>query len=118
MISTRYVSFLSGIIIASLTWAFSLYLYSRLSQNVITTSPTILIPIVSKHGESIDKDIMLHDNVIIARNEKQILAGKEAYNLKSNKNFRKNDLILQQLQVVPVKPAVTLEQGISTMLTF
>ncbi|KYN22322.1 PREDICTED: polypeptide N-acetylgalactosaminyltransferase 35A-like [Trachymyrmex cornetzi] len=115
MISTRYISFLSGIIIASLTWGFSLYLYSRLSQNAITTSPTILIPIVSKHGESIDKEIMLRDNVIIARNEKQILAGKEAYNLKSNKNLRKNDLILQQLQAVPVKPAVTLDQGLDEL---
>lgn len=77
-----------------------------------------MIPIVSKHGESIDKEIMLRDNIIIARNEKQILAGKEAYNLKSNKNLRKNDLILQQLQAVPVKPAVILEQGISPMLIF
>lgn len=112
MMSTRYVSFLSGIVIASLTWAFSLYLYSRLSQNAITASPTILVPGGSNHGESIDKEIMLHDNIVLARHEKQILVGKEAYNLKSNKNLKNNNLFLQQLQPVPVKPAVTLDQGI------
>jgi len=69
----------------------------------------MLVPAVSNRGESIDKEIMLRDNVIIARNEKQILVGKETYNLKGNKNLR-NDL--QQLQAVPVKPAVTLNQGI------
>lgn len=53
---------------------------------------------------------MLRDNVIIDRNEKQFIIGKEAYNLKSNKNYRNNDLLLQQ--PVPVKPAVTLGQGI------
>lgn len=112
MISTRYISFLSGIVIASLTWAFSLYLYSRLSQNAITASPTILVPSNSNHGESIDKELMLRDNIIVSRNEKQILAGKEVYNLKGNKNLKDNDLLLQQLQPVPVKPAVTLDQGI------
>lgn len=112
MISTRYISFLSGIVIASLTWAFSLYLYSRLSQNAITASPTILVPSISNHGESIDKELMLRDNIIIPRNEKQILAGKEVYNLKGYKNLKDNDLLLQQLQPVPVKPAVILDQGI------
>jgi len=98
-------------VIASLTWAFSLYLYSRLSQNAITASPTILVPGGSNHGENIDK-IMLRDNVVLARHEKQILVGKEAYNLKSNKNLKNNNLLLQQLQPAPVKPAVTLDQGI------
>lgn len=115
MISTRYLSFLSGIVIASLTWAFSLYLYSRLSQNAITISPTMLAPGPSNHGENIDKEIMLRDNVIIVHNEKQTLVGKEAYNLKVNKNIRNNDLILQQLQPVPVKPAITLDQGIISL---
>ncbi|XP_011647130.1 polypeptide N-acetylgalactosaminyltransferase 11-like, partial [Pogonomyrmex barbatus] len=112
MISTRYVSFLSGIVIASLTWAFSLYLYSRLTQNAITTSPTMLS--LSNHRESIDKE-MLRDNIIIARNEKQIIIGKNAYNLKSNKDSRNNNLLLQQLQPVPVKPAITLEQGLDEL---
>lgn len=113
MISTRYISFLSGIVIASLTWAFSLYLYSRLSQNAITVTPTILVPSIFNRGESIDKELMLRDNIIVARNEKQILVGKEAYNLKGNKNLGNNDLLLQQLQPVPVKSAVTLNQGIN-----
>lgn len=112
MISTRYVSFLSGIVIASLTWAFSLYLYSRLSQNSITASPTILVPGVSIHGErEFDKELMIRDNVIIARNEKHILSDKKTYNLKGERDYRGNNLFLQQLQPVPVKPAVTLDQG-------
>lgn len=117
MISTRYVSFLSGIVIASLTWAFSLYLYSRLTQNAIAVSPTILVPGVPNRGEGIDKEIMLRDNVVVARHEKQVLVGKEAYNVKGNKNLRNNDLLLQQLQPVPVKPAVTLDQGTTRVLT-
>lgn len=116
--STRYVSFLSGIVIASLTWAFSLYLYSRLSQNAIAATPTMLVSGFSNRGESIDKEIMLRDNVIVARNEKHMLVGKEAYNLKGDKNVRNNNLLLQQLQPVPVKPAVTLDQGITGITSF
>lgn len=120
MISTRYISFLSGIVIASLTWAFSLYLYSRLSQNTITANPTMLAPGVSipfkealqhKYEENKnDKEIRLRDNVIVDHNEKQVVVDKKAYNLKGNKDHRNNDLLLQQ--PVPVKPAVTLGQGI------
>lgn len=107
------MSFLLGIVIASLTWTFSLYLYSRLSQNNITASPTLLVPGVSIHkGKEIDKEIMLRDNVIVARNEKQVLSDKNTYNLKVNKDNRNNNLFLKQLQPVPVKPAVTLDQGI------
>lgn len=122
MISTRYVSFLSGIIIASLTWAFSLYLYSRLSQNTITASPTMLVPGISsqalkeslfKHGEYSEKDIMLRDNVIIPRNEKQTMIGKKTYNLKDNKDYKNDNLLLQP---VPVKPAVTLDQGVTVLM--
>lgn len=75
----------------------------------------MLVPGASNRGESIDKEIMLRDNIIIARNEKQTLIGKEAYNLKGNKNVRNNDLLLQQLQPIPVKPAVTLDQGIISL---
>lgn len=107
------MSFLLGIVIASLTWTFSLYLYSRLSQNNITASPTILVPGTSIHKvKEIDKEIMLHDNVV-ARNEKQILSDKNTYNLKVNKDNRNNNLFLKQLQPVPVKSAVTLDQGIN-----
>lgn len=108
------MSFLLGIVIASLTWAFSLYLYSRLSQNNITANPTMLVPGVSIHKEKeIDKEIMLRDNIIAARNEKQILSDKKAYNLKVNKDDRSNNLLLKQLRPAPVKPAVTLDQGIN-----
>ncbi|KAM0729193.1 Polypeptide N-acetylgalactosaminyltransferase 35A [Formica fusca] len=116
MISTRYVSFLSGIVIASLTWAFSLYLYSRLSQNSIAASPTMLVPGISIHREKeIDKEIMLRDNIIIAHNEKQILSDKKSYNLKDNKDYRNNNLLLHHLRPVPVKPAVTLDQGLDEL---
>jgi len=106
--STRYVSFLSGIVIASLTWAFSLYLYSKLSQNSIITYPTVLAADVSTHDDN-DREIMLRNN-IIPRNEKQILIDRKIYNLKNSKDH--DDLLLQQLQPIPVKPAITLNQGI------
>lgn len=74
----------------------------------------MLVPGVSIHKEKeIDKEIMLRDNIIVARNEKQILSDKKAYNLKVNKNDRSNNLLLKQLQPAPVKPAVTLDQGIN-----
>ncbi|XP_014473131.1 PREDICTED: polypeptide N-acetylgalactosaminyltransferase 35A-like isoform X2 [Dinoponera quadriceps] len=124
MISTRYVSFLSGIIIASLTWAFSLYLYSRLSQNTITVSPTMLVPGISsqalkesllKHGEYSEKDIMLRDNVIIARNEKQTMIGLDELGMVKNlddqrkrdegyKNYSFNVLISDNLGVLRTVP--------------
>jgi len=97
--------------IASLTWAFSLYLYSRLSQNTIIANPTMLAPDISFRGENNDKKFMLRDNVVISHDE--ALASKRAYNLKSVKDYRSNELLLQQLQPVPVKPAVTLDQGIT-----
>lgn len=106
MMSTRYVSFLSGIVIASLTWAFSLYLYSRLSQNAIATSPTVLAPGVSTREQKLDREIMLRNN-ILPHNEK-VLLDRKTYNLKSS---RDNDLLLQQLQPIPVKPAIS-DQGI------
>lgn len=74
----------------------------------------MLVSGASNHGErEIDKEIMLRDNVIVARNEKQILSDKKAYNLKSDKDYRNNNQLLKQLQPVPVKPAVTLDQGIN-----
>jgi len=74
----------------------------------------MLVPGVSIHKEKeIDKEIMLRDNIIAARNEKQILSDKKAYNLKVNKDDRSNNLLLKQLRPAPVKPAVTLDQGIN-----
>nr|XP_012148376.1 PREDICTED: polypeptide N-acetylgalactosaminyltransferase 35A [Megachile rotundata] len=121
MMSTRYVSFLSGMIIASLTWAFSLYLYSRLSQNTDTVNPTMLIsgngklPNESaynykKYNEQSSK---LHNNLII-HHDKDSMMGKDTYNLKGN-NFKNSDKLLQQLQPMPIKSAVTLEQGLDEL---
>jgi len=100
-------------VIASLTWAFSLYLYSRLSQNTIITYPTVLAPGASTHDDN-DKEIMLRNNVV-PRNEKQILIDRKIYNLKNNKDH--DDLLLQQLQPIPVKPAIMLDQGIVTLVS-
>jgi hypothetical protein len=69
----------------------------------------MLAPGISIRGDN-DKEFMLRDNVVIPRDE--ALVGKKAYNLKSVKDYRSNELLLQQLQPVPVKPAVTLDQGI------
>lgn len=115
--STRYISFISGIIIASLTWTFSLYLYSRLSQNN-TVNPTMIVLENSKLGKEFEfyrkiytnKDLRLHNNLIIHHNKENTI-DKNIYNLKGN-NFKNNDKMLQQLKSISMKSAVTLEQGI------
>lgn len=116
--STRYISFISGIVIASLTWTFSLYLYSRLSQNTNTVNPTMIVLENSKLGKELEfyhniytnKDLRLHNNLII-HHTKENAIHKNTYNLKGN-NFKNNDKMLQQLRSISVKSAVTLEQGI------
>lgn len=116
MISTRYISFLSGIVIASLTWAFSLYLYSKLSSNIITADPTTMsAPGASARGENNYRDMMLRDNVVIPRNEKQVLIAKNVYQLNDDRDRRNN---LQHFQPIPVKPAVTLDQGNSRDIVY
>ncbi|XP_020283999.1 polypeptide N-acetylgalactosaminyltransferase 35A [Pseudomyrmex gracilis] len=113
MISTRYISFLSGIVIASLTWAFSLYLYSKLSSNIITADPTTMsAPGASARGENNYRDMMLRDNVVIPRNEKQVLIAKNVYQLNDDRDRRNN---LQHFQPIPVKPAVTLDQDLDEL---
>ena len=113
--STRYVSFISGIIIASLTWAFSLYLYSKLSQSTNTVNPTMLILENSKLGKESQfyrktyNNLKFHNN-LIAHHDKQSMIDKNTYNLRRS-NFKNSDKLLQQLQPVPVKSAVTLGQG-------
>lgn len=118
MMSTRYVSFIFGIIIASLTWASSLYLYSRLSQNTNTANPTMLVLENSKLGKDSqfyhktysNQHLKFHNN-LIAHHDKQSMIDKDTYNLRRNA-YKNSDKLLQQLQPVPVKPAVTLGQGI------
>lgn len=122
--STRYLSFISGIVIASLTWAFSLYLYSRLSQNADVVNPTMLTSDSSKLlKESVfpyktfnDRELGLRDNRVL-HSDKETASNKGAYNLKGT-YFKNSDKLVQQLQPVPVKPAVTLGQGMFILYIF
>lgn len=118
MISTRYASFISGIAIASLTWAFSLYLYSKLSQNASTANPTVFVSDVPhKLKESVfnqkthwEHDAMLRDNEIYGY-KKNGAGSKDPYNLKGMKNFKNSEKLIKHLQAVTVRPAVTLGYG-------
>ncbi|XP_008543065.1 polypeptide N-acetylgalactosaminyltransferase 35A [Microplitis demolitor] len=99
MISTRYASFISGIIIASITWAFSLYLYSKLTQNSNVVNPTML---VSEYTipleESVFKQKIIHS------------IGDGRVGIKRN-----SDKLIQQLQPVPIKSAIGLEYGLDEL---
>lgn len=100
MISTRYASFMSGIIIASITWAFSLYLYSKLSQNANTANPTMLVAEYTiPLEESVFHQKIIHDNRISIHD-------KEKMGMKKN-----SDKLIQQLQPVPIKPSEVLGNG-------
>lgn len=121
MISTRYMSFLSGIAIASLTWGFSLYLYSKLSQNTVIVSSTVAIPEISHQFEKSllitrdeynNKEVKFRNNAVISPNEQQMRFSKQVYNSKDNRYYKDNDHHLHQLPVVPVKSTITLDQGI------
>ncbi|XP_015108848.1 polypeptide N-acetylgalactosaminyltransferase 35A [Diachasma alloeum] len=96
MISTRYASFISGMVIASLTWAFSLYLYSKLSQNP-NINPTMLISEYAKTNEE-----SLLNRMILVNNGRD--GGK-----------KNSDKLIKQLQPVPVRPAVTLGNGLDEL---
>lgn len=120
MISTRYASFISGIAIASVTWAFSLYLYSRLSQNTNTANPTMYVSDSSKNlKESIfdQRSINNHPAMLVDYLKNTVYRdqnnAKDAYNYKAEAkyDFKNSNKLLQQLQPVPVKPAVTVGQG-------
>ncbi|KAK0078663.1 hypothetical protein PV325_002222 [Microctonus aethiopoides] len=104
MISTRYASFMSGIIIASITWAFSLYLYSKLSQNANTANPTMLVAEYSiPLEESVFHQRIIHDNRISNHD-------KEKMGMKKN-----SDKLIQQLQPVPIKPSEVLGNGLDEL---
>ncbi|XP_026674683.1 polypeptide N-acetylgalactosaminyltransferase 35A-like isoform X2 [Ceratina calcarata] len=122
MMSPRQSWFLSGIVMASVTWAFSLYLYSKLSQNNNTANPTTIVLDSSKFGKLSALDPKIYNDVqhnlqnnLIAHRDKETAIGKSIYNLKGN-SYRNSDKLLRQLQPVPVKPAVTLGQGLSDEL--
>ncbi|XP_046614349.1 polypeptide N-acetylgalactosaminyltransferase 35A-like isoform X1 [Neodiprion virginianus] len=119
MISTRYFSFISGIVITSVTWTFSLYLYSRLSQNANTASPTIYVPDFSQPlKESVfdQRSNDQHEAIYIQNVKDKIhrhqVSGKDPYNYKAHNDFQNSNKLLQQLQPVPVKPAVTVGGGL------
>ncbi|XP_034195831.2 polypeptide N-acetylgalactosaminyltransferase 35A [Osmia lignaria lignaria] len=119
MMSTRYVSFISGMVIASLTWAFSLYLYSRLSQNTDAVNPTMLISENTKLLDEFTYDRKKYNaksqNNLMVHRDKESWMDKGVYNLKGN-NFKNSDKLLQQLQPVPIKSAVTLAgQGLDEL---
>ncbi|XP_011306982.1 polypeptide N-acetylgalactosaminyltransferase 35A [Fopius arisanus] len=96
MISTRYASFISGIVIASLTWAFSLYLYSKLSQNPNNVNPTMLISYLNPQEDSLLSERMLLNNAFDG--------GK-----------KNSDKLIKQLQPVPVRPVKTLGDGLDEL---
>lgn len=56
-----------------------------------------------------NQDLKFHNN-LIAHHDKRSMIDKNTYNLRKN-NFKNSDKLLQQLQPVPVKSAVTLGQG-------
>ncbi|XP_053975440.1 polypeptide N-acetylgalactosaminyltransferase 35A-like isoform X2 [Hylaeus anthracinus] len=121
MMSTRYLSFISGIVIASITWAFSLYMYSKLSQNADIINPTMLMSESSKlmkestfdHKIHNDRQLRLHHNMIFYDN-KESMNDKNVNNLKES-NFKNSNKLLQQLQPVPVKPSITIGQDLDEL---
>ncbi|KAJ8687555.1 hypothetical protein QAD02_023349 [Eretmocerus hayati] len=117
MMSTKFASFFYGIVIASLTWAFSLYLYWKLTQNDSNINPTMLAlsePKTPKesyfnqkqhHPQSDDdKSHLSKENLIDNKDVKNDLKFKNSY-----KNSEK---LLQQLKPVPLKPAHPVGQGL------
>ncbi|XP_046594682.1 polypeptide N-acetylgalactosaminyltransferase 35A isoform X1 [Neodiprion lecontei] len=119
MISTRYFSFISGIVITSVTWTFSLYLYSRLSQNANTASPTIYVPDFSQplkesvfDQRSNDQPEAIYIQNVKDKIHRHQVSGKDPYNYKAHNDFQNSNKLLQQLQPVPVKPAVTVGGGL------
>ncbi|XP_011503505.1 PREDICTED: polypeptide N-acetylgalactosaminyltransferase 35A isoform X2 [Ceratosolen solmsi marchali] len=117
MISTKYLSFFYGMVIASITWIFSLYLYLRLSQNV-NINPTNLISDLSNPLKDITFDQNLKqehkNNNYIFKINNELSNNKEQYSfvLKRYKNSKK---LLQQLNPFPIKPAINIGQGLDEL---
>jgi H+/gluconate symporter-like permease len=117
MISTKYVSFFYGMVIASITWAFSLYLYSRLSQNVNNINPTMLISDLPKPLKEITFDQHLkqksENNNYFHKTNNELSNVKEQYNFLSKRHHKNSEKLLQQLKPIPIKSMVTIGEGIS-----
>ena len=115
MTSTRYASFVLGIIISSVTWAFSLYLYSKLSQNVNTESSAL---IGTELGNSYAPRAIDEQAIKLNKNGSHKFDEKAGSNWNSinpdngSKFFKNSKKLVKQLQPVPIKPAITLDPGI------
>lgn len=91
--STTYTAFITGVVMASLTWTLSLYLYSRLSYN--EGNKTV--------------DLSLHTSNFLERIIEPINPNKDT------SIYKNSNKLLQQLQTVPVKSAVTLGDGLDAL---
>lgn len=121
MSTKKYSSFAFGVVVTSITWAFSLYLYSKLTLSPNTINPTMLEPDVMKPLEEsvFDqklngvKEMMLHDNSVL-KLSKNSAHDKNLYNVKGpkqKKSYVNSDTLMRHLQPVPVKSSVVLGDG-------
>lgn len=121
-----FTSFFYGILIASVTWALSLYMYARLSQNDDLANPTMLISDLpnSLKDSTFDQQSRKwlenthynnHNNSLIwpqkyvNRMNKDTVLGKDQYDSKFK--YKNSDKLLEQLKPIPIKPSVIIGQG-------
>ncbi|XP_043666480.1 polypeptide N-acetylgalactosaminyltransferase 35A-like isoform X5 [Vespula pensylvanica] len=91
--STTYTAFITGVVIASLTWILSLYLYSTLSHNEGNKNIYSSLP---------------------ASNFLQVLTKAKAFD-KGINNYENSNKLLHHLQAVSLKPSITLGNGLDTL---
>lgn len=118
MISTKFASFFYGIVIASVTWGFSLYLYSRLSRNDINTTTIFATDVPNFIKKSIfDRNfgLKLNTSNTIGKFYNDIVRNDVFY---SNSKYKNSEKLLQQLKAVPVKSAIKLGNGILHFFLF
>lgn len=119
--SKRYTSFVLGVVITSITWIFSLYLYSKLSQNLNTTHPTMFTAEVPKNDDNLHKfkSNRVQDQVDQKNNDN--FYNKNSYNYKGgreDKMYKNSEKLLKQLQPVPVIKSSTTGQGLFTFFVY
>ncbi|KAI4484777.1 hypothetical protein M0804_007343 [Polistes exclamans] len=90
---TTYTAFLTGVVMASLTWILSLYLYSTLSHN--------------EGNKNIGSSLPAFNFLQALTNTKNFSKGIN--------NYENSDKLLHHLQAVSLKPAVTLGDGLDTL---
>ncbi|KAL2749652.1 polypeptide N-acetylgalactosaminyltransferase 35A isoform X1 [Vespula maculifrons] len=91
--STTYTAFITGVVIASLTWILSLYLYSTLSHNEGNKNIYSSLP---------------------ASNFLQVLTKTKTFD-KGINNYENSNKLLHHLQAVSLKPSITLDNGLDTL---